>query len=171
MSDLSAAEAALAEALQPVIELDSKLALQEAHVLNELEEIRIERRKLASVLRALDPERTPKSKPGPRPGTNGSRSVPYTISEEKVEAVRQLVLGFEGEEFRMIDVFEGYEHGSSSSGAQKDTINKALSRLRERGQVRLVATRRGKGGGNVYLATPRIAVGPISEAAARNGSE
>jgi len=167
----SAAETALREALQPVIELDSALALREAHAKNELEEVRAERRKLASVLRVLDPERATTPKRGPKPGTNGQRVMPYAISEEKVEQVREIVLALGGEPFKMIDVYERWEENSSSEGAKKDNINKALSRLRERGQVRLLKTQRGKHGGNIYLATPRIEVGPVSEAATANGSE
>jgi len=172
VSDVSAAEAALKEALQPVIELDSKLALQEAHVVGELEQIRVERRKLASVLRALDPERAP-SRPGPKPGGGsrqaGVRTAPYSVAEGVVEEVRLAILGFNGEQFNANDVLGRIGENGESRANRKDKVNKAIARLRERGQVRLVSARGGRHGGSVYVATPRIEAGALSEAS-NNGS-
>jgi len=154
----SATEAALREALQPVIELDSQLALREAHAMSELEEIRAERRKLTAVLRAIDPERAP-GKPGPKSnkGTDLRRIAPYAIAEHCVEEVRQIIVGFGGEEFNSNDVFKLWET-SGSEAAVKDKITKSLARLRERGQIRLVSNQRGRHGGFRYLATPRIEI-------------
>ena len=160
--EVSAADAALKEALQPVIELDSQLALKEAHVMNELDEIRSERRKLAGVLRQLDPERAP-GKPGPKSnkGTDLGRIAPYAIAEHCVEEVRQIVVGFGEKEFSSADVFKLWET-SGSEAAVKDKITKSFGRLRERGQIRLISNTRGKHGGFRYLATPRIE-SPVTE--------
>jgi hypothetical protein len=150
------ADQAIRALLQPVIELDSELALQEDDLLKKLDNVRDERRRLRGVLRAADPSMTP-AKPGPkgtRPGVRtGERLVPYTISEAKVERVREIVAGFEGE-FSSNDVKEHLNEGTET--AQKDTINKALHRLRERGQIRLISVKRGRAGGYTYIATERI---------------
>jgi hypothetical protein len=171
MAEELTAEAALASALTPVLDLDSALAAKEGQLKTELESVRIERRKLASVLRVLDPER---STPGAKPGKTrevGRRTVPYAIAEHVVESVREIILGFEGEEFSTGDIYRRFDlDGSTSEHARKDRIVKSVSRLRERGQVRLVAQRRGKGGGSVYVATERIGERSVEITSASNGA-
>jgi len=162
----SSTDAALRAALGPVVELDDALAAKEGQLRTELESVRIERQKLAKVLRALNPERP---RMGPRPGSESGRNAPYAVSEEVVETVRAVIATFDDDEFAASRVW-ALAGLSGSDSNQKDKINKAIARLRERGQVRLVSTKRGRHGGHVYVATPRIGEQPVEIAAESNGA-
>jgi len=157
----------IAALIQPTIELDSALSLKEQDLLAQLDEVRSERRRLAAILRAADPERVP-TKPGPKSNqTQLGRTAPYAIAEHIVEEVRTIVAGFEGE-FNGADVLKVWET-TGSEVAIRDKINKSFARLRERGQIRLVSNVRGRHGGYRYVATERINNPNIATAHA-NGS-
>jgi len=147
----------IAKLVQPAIELDSELSLQEAELLAQLDAVRAERRRLAAILRAADPSRAP-VKPGPKPtfGASDGRVAPYSVSETVVEEIRQVVALFQ-DEFTSRQILEAWD-GEGSETARRDKISKSLARLRERGQVRLVSKQRGKHGGHRFVATPNIRV-------------
>ena len=163
----------IASLIQPAIELDSQLSLKEAELLEQLDTVRTERRRLAAILRAADPDRPAPAKSGPKPGssrTDGLRLSSYAIAENVVEDIRQIIAAnFEDEEFTSRDIFDRWE-GEGSDTAIRDKIVKALARLRERGQIRLVSTARGKHGGHRYLATPNIQHSSVETVAGSNGS-
>jgi len=137
-------EEQIAAVIAPLRELDSKLARDEAHVLNELEEIRDKRKRLLAMLRQADPAL---ARPGPKKKAEPPITKGQAISEEKISQVLAAVSGLEGEwatgvVTRLITM-------------ERSQINKALVHLRERGQVRLIRQQRGRGDGSVYVTTPR----------------
>src|SRR5215471_1409809 len=133
----------IAAVIQPLRDLDSQLAREEAHCRNELEEIIAKRKRLTAMLRQADP-----SIPGPgRKKSEAPKANPPTISEGRINQVLAVVAGIEGEwstgvVARLIEV-------------ERSQLNKALIHLRERGQVRLVRQQKGRGDGSIYVTTPR----------------
>jgi hypothetical protein len=156
MSELQSASKSLQSLLAPITRLDQELEAREEKLQEELLAVREERRRLRGVLRAADPQAP---KPGPRNGglrRSETRSAPYTISEGKVEEVRQIIASrFAEGEFRSGQVLDHFE-GNGSEQTRRDAVSKSLARLRERGQVRLVKVMRGRGGGNIFVATAKI---------------
>jgi len=140
----SVAQAALDEVIAPLKELDERLAMAEAHLRNELDEILAERRKLRALLRVA--EGNPTTKPGPKrePGKNATGD---WVSDKTVESVLIAAASLDGNltTAKMKPLVQ----------RNQSTILKALQRLRERGQVRLTADIAGRGGGKVFVLTPR----------------
>jgi len=160
----------IAAVIQPLKDLDAQLAHDEAHCVNELEEIREKRRRLLSMLRQADPESYPK-KVYKKQEQPTSRSILYgQIINETYEEARKVIAGIGlDEEFSAEDVWKQLERPDGVSVSMlKDRVNKVLLRLREEGRVRLTGTKKGRGGGNSYRATERIFDAPVE--AAMNGS-
>jgi len=134
----------IAAVIQPLRDLDSQLAREEAHCRNELEEIIAKRKRLTAMLRQADPTM-------PGPGRKRSEEAPtpkkLDIGEGKISQVLAAVSGLEGEwTTTMLVELLPLDRGS---------INKALIVLRERNQVRLVKMMKGRAGGSIYVTTPR----------------
>jgi hypothetical protein len=144
--------------LLPLRELEETLSEQEQQLRAELAAVQSERRKLRAVLRPLEPAPNHgKSKP---PTVWGLRTRPYMISEKAVEEVRGIIAErFPTGEFNGAQVEEHYGLGTPGA-SRRDQITKALNRLRERNQIRLVKLNRGRGGGNTWVATERIGETP-----------
>jgi len=134
----------IAAVIEPLKKLDAQLAQDEAHCRNELEEIIGKRKRLTAMLRQADPTL-------PGPGRKKNIEEPPTkkldIGEGKITQVLGAVAGLEGEwNTGMVVGLTPLDRGS---------VNKALTVLRERGQVRLVKHGLGMKGGSVYVTTPR----------------
>ena len=159
----------IAKVIAPLKALDAKLAMDEAEVINELEEIREKRRRLLGMLRNADPEGFPKKvykkqKQAPPMNLYGQ------ALRETYEVARKVIaeIGID-DEFSAEDVWSKLERPDGVSLSMlKDRVNKVLLRLREEGQVRLTGTKKGRGGGHSYRATERIFDAPVE--AALNGS-
>ena len=158
----------IAAVVQPLKDLDDELARREAHTINELEEIRDKRKRLLGMLRNADPENyKPKSYKQKAPERI---AYGHAIIETYI-AARQVIaeIGVE-DEFSAEDVWSKLERPENVSvSMQKDRVNKVLNKLREEGRVRLVGTKKGRGGGNSYRATERI-FDEVPVEAAANGS-
>jgi hypothetical protein len=166
---------ALRVALSCVSDLDAELAAREQELSHELAAVQSERRRLRGLIRAANPEAAP-ARPGRRPGNGGwersdVRTAPYSIAEDRVEVVRALLAErFAEGEFSSTEVFTqaGALLGGSNPATRRGMLSKALARLRERGQIRLVKVMRGRSGGNIYVATAKIAE-PWAAGASPNG--
>jgi len=165
------AEQTLQELVAPINELDARLATREAHLINELEEVRGERRKLRGVLRAVsaDPSDLRKSKPEPVTKRSGGGNN-WTVSDEKVSQVLVAASTFEGE-FPSADLVKLLVGRVSN-----ETVRRALQVLRDRGMARLVRQGTGKPGEtSIFVLTPKgkdeAAKLAQTEQFAHNGSE
>jgi len=164
------AEQTLQELVAPINELDARLATREAHLINELEEVRGERRKLRGVLRAVsaDPSDLRKSKPEPDKKRSGSNN--WTVSDEKVSQTLVAASTFEGE-------FPFSELTKLLMGRiSHETTRRAIEVLRQRGMARLVRQGTGKPGEtSIFVLTPKgkdeAAKLAQTEQYALNGSE
>jgi len=144
------AEQALQELLSPITELDGKLAQREAHLINELEEIRGERRKLRGVLRAVqaDPKDLRKTVTQPKPKGGGGNN--WTVSAEKVAQVLVAASGYEGE-FASGDLVK-----LLAGRVSNETVRRALQAMRDQGLARLIRQGTGKPGEtSIYVITPK----------------
>jgi len=137
MTDVSVA---LAEVLQPLRELDSKLEQEETQLQTRLTALRAERRKLTQVLRTLAPPTTPVKQPAKR----GSGQAHYYVSEETMRQIRAAVGGL-SDEYNAREI-------ATLTGLSQQTVRAALYQLRDQGEVRLTAMK-GSGGAAHFKTT------------------
>jgi hypothetical protein len=139
----SEVELELERLIEPLQKLSDELGLKEAELATQLQQLRAQRNRVSATLRSIMP---PVPKEENQPIRYGNQNI--TISTEKVERVREVVRTLDGE-WSTNAVRERIPE------MKADTIRKALIRLRENNEVRVISIRRGRGGGMVFVTTPR----------------
>jgi hypothetical protein len=141
---LGSTDEVLIAMIAPVKAKEAALEAEEDQLVIRLRAVRDERIRLRNVLKQVDPEWVPV-----RPTLTKRPTRPAgKVSEAQVESVRAVVSVFE-DEWITRNVID------SLPGMSDDSVRKALVKLRDAGEVRVIALQKGRGGGYTFVTTPK----------------
>ena len=143
VGEKSEVEQELEKLVAPLQKLEAQLGRKEAELSMEMTRIRAERTRVNATLRSILPKPPEEKK---ERVVYGGQNV--TISSEKVQQIREVVATFE-------DDWISNDVAARLPAMGKDTIRKGLIRLRESGEIRLSSMKRGRGGGMIFVTTPK----------------